>query len=118
MTPAETDQITSQDKAMDTPRPLDGAQGSFVEVNQPNVILVTWKEAEDGEGTVLRFLEVGGQASTVDVQTPHVDVTSAWTSDAMERKQAALSTTAHGFSFSVKPYQIVTVRLAGTGDVK
>ena len=118
MTPAETDQITSQDKAMATPRPLEGAQGSFVQVDQPNVVLVTWKEAEDGDGTVLRFLEVGGQASTVDVQTPRVDVKSAWTSDAMERKQAALSTTAHGFSFSAKPYQIVTVRLAGTGNVK
>ena len=118
LTPAETDQITSQDKAMATPRPLDGAQGSFVQVDQPNVVLVTWKEAEDSDGTVLRFLEVGGQASTVDVQTPHLDVNSAWTSDAMERKQAALSTTAHGFSFSAKPYQIVTVRLAGTGNVK
>jgi alpha-mannosidase len=118
MTPAETDQITSQDKAMDTPRPLEGAQGSFVQVDQPNVVLVTWKMAEDGDGTVMRFLEVGGQASTVDVQTPRLDVKSAWTSDAMERKQAAITTSAHGFSFSVKPYQIVTVRLAGTGNVK
>ena len=118
MTPPETDQITSQDKALDTPRPLDGAQGSFVQVNQPNVVLVTWKEAEDGKGTVLRFLETGGQASTVDVQTPLVDVKSAWSSDAMERKQTALATSAHGFSFPVKPYQIVTVRLEGTGNVK
>ncbi len=118
MTPAETDQITSQDKALDTPRPLDGVQGSFVQVNQPNVVLVTWKEAEDGKGTVLRFLEVGGEANTVEVQTPLLDVKSAWSSDAMERKQTALTTSAHGFSFPVKPYQIVTVRLEGTGNVK
>ena len=118
MTPAETDQITSQDKALDTPRPLDGVQGSFVQVNQPNVVLVTWKEAEDGKGTVLRFLEVGCEANTVEVQTPLLDVKSAWSSDAMERKQTALTTSAHGFSFPVKPYQIVTVRLEGTGNVK
>ena len=118
MTPAEVDQITSQDKALDTPRPLDAAQGSFVQVDQPNVVLVTWKIAEDGDGTILRFLEVGGQANTVDVQTPRLDVKSAWTSDALERKQTALETSAHGFRFSVKPYQIVTVRLEGTGNVR
>jgi hypothetical protein len=118
MTPAEVDQITSQDKALDTPRPLDAAQGNFLQVDQPNVVLVTWKMAEDGDGTILRFVEVGGQANTVDVQTPRLDVKSAWSSDAMERKQAALATSAHGFRFSVKPFQIVTVRLEGAGNVR
>jgi len=118
MTPAEVDRITSQDKALDTPRPLDAAQASFARVDQPNVVLVTWKMAEDGDGTVLRFLEVGGQTNTVEVQTPHLDVKSAWSSDAMERKQAALETSAHGFRFSVKPFQIVTVRLEGRGNLK
>ena len=47
-------------------------------MDQPNVVLVTWKMAEDGDGTILRFLEVGGQANTVEVQTPRVDVKSAW----------------------------------------
>jgi alpha-mannosidase len=118
MTPAEVDQITSQDKALDTPRPLDAAQGSFVKVDQPNVMLVTWKMAEDGHGTILRFLEVGGQPNTVDVQTPLVDVKSAWSSDALERKKAALETSAHGFRFPVKPFQIVTIRLEGEGNVR
>jgi len=118
MTPAEVDQITSQDKALDTPRPLDAAQGSFVLVDQPNVVLVTWKMAEDGDGTILRFLEVGGQSNTVEVQTPLVDVMSAWSSDALERKRAALETSAHGFRVSVKPFQILTVRLKGAGNVR
>jgi alpha-mannosidase len=118
MTPAEIDQITPQDKALDTPRPLDAAQGSFMQVDQPNVILVTWKMAEDGDGTILRFLEVGGEAKQVEVQTPRLDVKSAWSSDALERKQAALETLDHGFRFSVKPFQIVTVRLNAVGNVR
>ena len=118
MTPAEVDRITSQDKALDSPRPLDAAQGSFLQVDQPNVALVTWKMAEDGDGTILRFVEIGGQAGTVEVQTPRLDVKTAWSSDAMERKQAALETSAHGFRFSVKPFQIVTVRLEAEGNVK
>ena len=32
MTPAEIDQITSQDKAINSPRPLDAAQGSFLQM--------------------------------------------------------------------------------------
>jgi alpha-mannosidase len=54
----------------------------------------------------------------VEVQTPHLDVKSAWSSDALERKQEALTTSPHGFRFSVKPFQIVTVRLEGAGNLK
>jgi alpha-mannosidase len=118
MAPLEVDQITSQDKAVNTPRPLDSVQGSFLQVNQPDVVLVTWKRAEDGEGTVLRFLEVAGKEGRVDVQTPLLDVKSAWMSDALERNQSALSISPHGFRFPVRPYQIVTVRLQGAASLK
>jgi hypothetical protein len=40
-------------------------------------------------------------------------VTSAWSSDAFERKQAALETTPHGFKFTAKPFQVLTVRVVG-----
>jgi alpha-mannosidase len=118
MSPLEVDQITSQDKALNTPRPLDSAQGSFLQVNNPDVVLVTWKMAEDGEGTILRFLEVAGRESSVEVQTPLLEVKSAWMNDALERKQGPVSVAAHGFRFFVKPFQIVTVRLEGTTSLK
>ena len=118
MSPLEVDQITSQDKAINSPRPLDSAQSSFLQVDQPNVVLETWKRAEDGDGTILRFLEVAGKESSVDVQTPILNVDSAWMSDALERKQGSLSVSSHGFRFSVKPFQIVTVRLEGTAGSK
>jgi hypothetical protein len=54
----------------------------------------------------------------VEVQTPRLDVKAAWSSDALERRQTALATSLHGFRFSVKPFQIVTVRLEGAGNVK
>ena len=118
MSPLEVDQITSQDKAINSPRPLDSAQSSFLQVDQPNVVLETWKRAEDGDGTILRFLEVAGKESSVDVQTPILNVDSAWMSDALERKQGSLSVSSHGFRFSVKPFQIVTVRLQGAAASK
>jgi hypothetical protein len=113
MSPLEIDQITPQDKANNSPRPLAAAQGSFLNVDQPGVVLVTWKNAEDGDGTVLRFLEVAGKSAEAYVQTPLLDVKAAYMADALERKQAPLATSPHGFKFSVKPFQIVTVRLEG-----
>ena len=115
MSPVETDEITWLDKFANTPRPLASAQGSFLRVNQPDVVLVTWKMAEDGDGMVMRFLDVAGKENTVEVETPLVDVKSACMSDALERRQEALQTSTHGFKFSIKPFQIVTVRLEGVG---
>jgi len=79
------DQITSQDKAIDFARPLDSTHGSFVQVDRPQVVLVTWKRAEDGDGTVLRFVEVGGKETTAEVQVPLLNVRSAWRCDAFEK---------------------------------
>jgi len=116
MSPLEVDQITTQDKAINSARPLDSAQLSFLQVRQPDVVLETWKMAEDGQGTILRFLEVAGKESAVDVQTPLLEVKSAWMCDALERKQAPLSVSSHGFGFTVKPFQIVTVRLEAAAN--
>ena len=118
MSPLEVDQITSQDKAVNTPRPLATGQASFLHVDQPDVVLVTWKIAEDGDGTILRYQEVAGKPAEVNAEIPLLDVKAAWLADALERNQEALPATAHGFRFPVKPFQIVTVRVEGTPDVK
>jgi hypothetical protein len=113
MTPLEANEIIENDKEVSPPRPLDKGQKSFLQVNQSNVVLVNWKSAEDGHGTILRFLEVAGQSGTVEVQIPILQVQAAWMCDAMEQNQQPLSTAAHGLTFSVKPFQIVTVRVEG-----
>jgi alpha-mannosidase len=118
MSPLEVDQITSQDKAVNSPRPLDAAQASFLKVDQPDVALVTWKAAEDGKGTILRFLELSGKPAGVNAETPLLNVQGAWMADALERNQGPLATSPHGLRFSVKPFQIVTVRVEGTSAIK
>ena len=91
MTPFETDEVTSQDKALNQPRPLDGKQGSFLDVQDPNVLLEAWKPAEDGNGTILRFLDFGNTTRTVSVQTPLLKIDQAWQTDAVERNGKQLS---------------------------
>ena len=114
MTPLEKDEVTSQDKAQNPPRPLDGKQESFLKVNDPNLLLEVWKPAEDGKGTILRFLDLGGAPRTVAVQTPLLSLQQAWQTDAVERNKNQLSLAgSNGFQFTIHPHGIVTVRVQG-----
>jgi alpha-mannosidase len=63
---------------------------------------------------ILRFLELAGKEGTVNVRIPLLNAESAWTCNAMEQKRHALPVSPHGFSFPVKKFQIVTVRVKGT----
>jgi alpha-mannosidase len=115
MTPLEINDIVPQDKAINAPRPLNGTESSFLEVSNHHVLLDTWKRAQDGEGTIMRFLNLGGERGEVKVTTPLLDVKSAWLCNAMEADQERLSDIrTHGFSFNIKPHQIVTVRVKGS----
>ncbi len=114
MTPLEVNEVTSQDKALNSPRPLDGEQGSFLTVNDPELLLDTWKPAEDGKGTILRFLDLGGAPRTVTVKAPLLQLDQAMQTDSVERNQRPLSLTgADGFEFIIHPHEIVTVRVVG-----
>ncbi|HEY3744164.1 MAG TPA: glycoside hydrolase family 38 C-terminal domain-containing protein, partial [Bryobacteraceae bacterium] len=113
-TPFEEDQIQSQDKALDLPRPLDGKQGSFVTVDDPDLLLDTWKPAEDGNGTIVRMIDLGGVARTVTVTTPLLTLDKVVNTDAVERDgQAIVAENAHTFRVAIRPHAIVTVRIVG-----
>jgi alpha-mannosidase len=131
ITPLETDLITSQDKVVaqdDSAQPsgmpvdtnsahsLDGKQGSFLDVNDPNVLLETWKPAEDGDGTILRFLDLGGSERTVTVRTPTLHLDRVTQTDAVERGAMAVPL-ARGdqFRFAIHPHEIVTLRIVAMG---
>jgi len=115
VTPLEVDEITSSDKAVDRPEPLDAVQGSFLRADDANLLLEAWKPAEDGNGTILRFLDLGGPERKVTVQLPLVHIEGAWRTDAVERDLAPLTLTgAYALSFEIQPHEIVTVRVTGT----
>lgn len=119
-TPLERDEITSQDKALDlVARPLDGKQGSFLTVNDPDLLVETWKPAEDGHGTILRLLDLGGSMRTATIETPLLDLQKVTETDAVERNQKDLSLQgAHSFQIEVRPHEIITIRVQGTEILK
>ena len=133
ITPLEADIVTTQDKAigaapasqssgelqpsdnrtdLDHRVGLDEKQQHFLEVEDPNVLLETWKPAEDGDGTVMRFLDFGGTERTVTVRIPNLRLDRVWQTDAVERGKAPLPVTSDGqFHFTMHPHEIVTLRV-------
>lgn len=113
-TPMELEEITDLDKASSRPEPLDGTKGSFLSVEDPKLLLETWKPAEDGNGTILRFLDLGGEERTVAVEIPLLNLDHAWTTDAVERNDGTLRLVGtHAFNLEVHPHEILTVRVTG-----
>ena len=112
MTPMEHDEIRSQDKALDLPRSLDGKQQSFITVSDPNVVLDTWKPAEDGKGTILRLIDLGGEPRDVKVEIPLLTLGRVVATDAVERDGAEIQTDdPHAFRVKIAPHGITTIRI-------
>jgi alpha-mannosidase len=133
ITPLETDVVTSQDKAVSVSaqnqhadatqfsgapadancsQGLDGKQEGFLDIEDPNVLLETWKPAEDGNGTILRFLDFGGTERTVTVRIPCLHLDHAWQTDAVERGQTELSMDRDNqIHFTIHPHEILTIRI-------
>lgn len=118
ITPLEVDRIMPQDQAVPLNCPLDPAQGSFLQVSNPDVLLTAWKRAENGHGTILRFLELGGRSESVSIKTPLLDIRSAWLCNAVESDESQLSVADGQVTFQAKPHQIVTLRLEGAPKMR
>jgi hypothetical protein len=115
-TPLEFDEVTLQDRTQNQPRPLDGRQASLAQIADPSVLLDTMKPAEDGDGTVLRLIDLGGPTRSVSISLPAFRFNSAWQTDAVERNQGPLAVKdGHEFTVTMHPHEIVTVRIETNG---
>lgn len=127
-TPLEADIVTSQDKAVSSmlsssgsaemssgaPATLNATEDSFLDTGDSSVLLEAWKPAEDGRGTILRFLDLSGVESDVAVHTPHMRLDHVWRTDAVERGQTAVDMQGeNAFHFTIHPHEIVTLRVMG-----
>jgi alpha-mannosidase len=108
MTPLEADQLG----ATGAPGALPGNQASLLEIENPNVVLVTWKMAEDGEGTILRLEEIAGKPATAHVSSKFFRIARAWRCSGLEDNQSEMTTKGGGVEVLLRPFEIATVRIA------
>ncbi|MDQ3928350.1 MAG: glycosyl hydrolase-related protein, partial [Chloroflexota bacterium] len=79
-----------------------------------STIIETIKQAEDGNGVVMRFYECSRQRGPVTLEAAF-PVKEAYITNLLEESMGALEIDGHRVSLDVRPYQIVTVRLIPEG---
>ncbi len=87
-----------------------GEMLSLCSVNKPNVIVETIKQAEDGDGVIVRMYESHNARTPVTLSwnRPIVSVEEC---NAIEEKKADVAAENGRFSFVIKPYEIKTFRI-------
>jgi len=83
---------------------------SMVSVSAPNVIIETVKRAEDGDGIIIRLYESQRKRGPVQVKFGFA-VKSAWETNLLEENESELSLENDSIELSLRPYQIMTLRV-------
>jgi alpha-mannosidase len=94
-----------------TDRPMPASGGSFLTWNAPNLEMVTLKEAEDGNGFILRFREIAGRSGEAEVKLPTFRVREAHLCNGVEDNKQKLVSVAHSVIVPYKPNAFTTARL-------
>ena len=83
---------------------------SLVAPDSPNVIIETVKQAEDGDGIIVRLYESQRKRGQARVRFG-VAVKGAWETNLLEENESALSVDQDSIILNMMPYQIVTLRV-------
>jgi alpha-mannosidase len=83
---------------------------SLVSVDQPNIIIETIKRAEDGNGIIIRLYEYQRRRCMFLLKTVF-PMDSAWRTNLLEENQVNIPVEDAKLEYSIKPYQILTLRL-------
>ena len=90
--------------------PLAHGHG-FLPGGPANVFLLTLKQAEDGDGIIIRLIETAGQAVTATVTLPHLDVKKAGRTNLVEENQERLACGPGQITVPIRPFQTATIRI-------
>ncbi len=86
-------------------------QHSFLQIDNPQVILLAFKQAENGEGYVLRLWNCEEKPTAAKITFPEFRILSAHWADIVERKGEAIARGKDSLDVWLEPYDIVTLLL-------
>lgn len=88
---------------------------SFLSIDNPDVVVTTWKLAQDGSGSILRLENISDKPQAVRVGVPLLRIGKAWICNDLEDNRDALPVSSDAIGDSVRvsvpAFGIVTVRL-------
>ncbi len=111
MRPEELNDVVSQDKVGDPERPLPAEGKSFLEIPADDVTLITWKRAEDGNGSIFRLQETAGTAAETYLMLPGQRIRTASLCSGVEDDLEHLSIENDRVRLRFKPFEVLTVRI-------
>lgn len=83
----------------------------LVTADQPNVVIETVKQAEDGNGLIVRLYECMRQRGSVTLRLG-VNATAVTRTNLLEENGEMVGVNGRVVTFPIKPYEIVTLRIA------
>jgi len=84
---------------------------SFCQIDKPNVLLLTLKQAENGNGLIVRLMETGGKDTTVAVRVPFISISEAYETNLVEENERLLLVQKHEVTVPIKAFGIATIRV-------
>lgn len=82
---------------------------SYLHCKTPGVIIETIKQAEKGDGIVLRMYEAYKERKRVQISLPMAK--EAWLCDLNEKKEQKLPLEGGMVEFNIKPFEIITLKI-------
>ena len=107
----ELNYVVSQDKVGNPDRPLPAEGRGFLDTTNGRIALVTWKRAEDGNGTILRLQELTGKRSESVLHFPQHTIESAQLCSGVEDNLRKLPVDSDGIHLSFDPFEVLTIRV-------
>jgi alpha-mannosidase len=107
MTPLEVSPIAGTIFQSKAPR----SALSLLSIDNPSLVSVTWKIAEDGEGTILRLQNLSAEGGGAKIKSEILRFTAAWKCSLLEDNHESIPVHEGAFELSFGPYEIITIRL-------
>jgi alpha-mannosidase len=86
------------------------AAAAWIEIDSPDVVVETVKQAEDGDGLIVRVYEATGASVQAHLR-PGFLVSRAEEADLLERAERTLDVTDAAIALAFRPFEIKTLRL-------
>jgi len=84
---------------------------SLFQLDKPNVMLLTLKNAEEGEGIIVRLIETEGKDTEAILAFPQLSVDKAYQTDLVESNASEIGMDDNAIKLSIKAFAIMTVLL-------
>jgi alpha-mannosidase len=91
--------------------------GTLAEVTPSNVAICAIKQAEDGQGLIVRLAEIArsGAKARLAISIPGWRVRQAWVCDGAERNAGAAPVENGRVTVRLAPFEVVSIRVALEG---